>query len=168
MGQPRATLGHIFNGDVSQEENSEVRTLVEETMKELIAYTRERAVANETFTGAFILKDGILISKAVTSIVPDCDPLAHAEMKALHDANKALSGDLRGCHLFTTQKPCMMCASAMLWSKVSEVTYGWDTQDSEEKDYRPEEFLQKYGVVCSGPFFEREIREIERLLPPVD
>ncbi len=136
-------------------------------MKELITYTRERAVANETFTGAFIVKNDELISQAVTSIVPDCNPLAHAEMKAMHDANEKLRGDLSGCHLYTTQKPCMMCASAMLWSKISKCTYGWDTQDSKQKEYRPEEFLKKHGVDCSGPFLEEEIKEIERLLPPI-
>ncbi len=140
----------------------------EKTMKELIAYTRERAVANETFTGAFIVKEGKIISKEVTSIVPDNDPLAHAEMKVLHDANEKFKGDLSGCHLFTTQKPCMMCASAMLCSNISEVTYGWDTQASEEKDFRSENFFRKNGIKTNGPIFEEEIKKIDKLLPPIN
>jgi len=139
-----------------------------EIMLKLIAYTRDRAVANETFTGAFIIKEGEIISQAVTTVVPDKDPLAHAEMKVMHDANKKLDGDLQGCHLYTTQKPCMMCASAALWSGVSSVTYGWDTQKKEEDSFRAEYFLPKYGVKCDGPCFEEEIQAIDKLLPPLD
>ena len=45
-------------------------------MRLLIAYTRERALEYKTFTGAFIVRDGEVIERAVTSTEPDQNPLA--------------------------------------------------------------------------------------------
>ena len=93
-------------------------------MKALVAYTRSRALENRTFTGAFIVKNGEIIYKTVTTIEPDKNPLAHAELKAVQASVLAHGPDLNGCHLYTTQQPCPMCASATVWSGIKKVVYG--------------------------------------------
>jgi tRNA(Arg) A34 adenosine deaminase TadA len=133
-------------------------------MKSLIAYTRERALQNRTFTGAYIVKHGEIIWQGVTSIEPDKNPLAHAELKALQGVIPHHGPVLKGCHLYTTQQPCPMCASAMVWSGIEKVVYGlasnahWKTFD------HTRDFFAQFGIECVGPLLADECREIDDYL----
>ncbi|WP_169582151.1 MULTISPECIES: tRNA adenosine(34) deaminase TadA [Microbacterium] len=56
------------------------------------------------------------------------DPTAHAEVVALREAALALgSWNLEGCTLVVTMEPCIMCAGAVLQSRISRLVFGaWD------------------------------------------
>ncbi|MFC7269742.1 nucleoside deaminase [Microbacterium fluvii] len=56
------------------------------------------------------------------------DPTAHAEIVALRAAARAIgSWNLEGCTLAVTLEPCLMCAGAILQSRISRVVFGaWD------------------------------------------
>lgn len=56
------------------------------------------------------------------------DPTAHAEVVALREAASAIgSWNLDGCTLVVTLEPCVMCAGAVLQSRVSRLVFGaWD------------------------------------------
>jgi tRNA(adenine34) deaminase len=56
------------------------------------------------------------------------DPTAHAEVLALRRAAEARGGwRLEGCTLVVTLEPCVMCAGAILASRVPTVVFGaWD------------------------------------------
>jgi tRNA(adenine34) deaminase len=56
------------------------------------------------------------------------DPTAHAEVVALRAAAEATgSWNLEGCSLIVTLEPCLMCAGALLQSRVSRLVFGaWD------------------------------------------
>jgi tRNA(adenine34) deaminase len=56
------------------------------------------------------------------------DPTAHAEVVALRRAAAALGDwNLDGCTLVVTLEPCVMCAGAVLQSRVPRLVYGaWD------------------------------------------
>jgi tRNA(adenine34) deaminase len=56
------------------------------------------------------------------------DPTAHAEIVALRHAAQALgTWNLEGCSLVVTLEPCVMCAGAILQSRVPRLVYGaWD------------------------------------------
>ncbi len=58
------------------------------------------------------------------------DPTAHAEVVALRAAAAALgSWNLEGCTLVVTLEPCVMCAGAVLQSRVSRLVFGaWDAK----------------------------------------
>lgn len=56
------------------------------------------------------------------------DPTAHAEVVALREAAASIgSWNLDGCTLVVTLEPCVMCAGAVLQSRVSRLVFGaWD------------------------------------------
>ncbi|WP_109211438.1 MULTISPECIES: nucleoside deaminase [Microbacterium] len=58
----------------------------------------------------------------------DHDPTAHAEVVALRAAAGAIgSWNLEGCTLLVTLEPCLMCAGAVLQSRISRLVFGaWD------------------------------------------
>jgi tRNA(adenine34) deaminase len=58
------------------------------------------------------------------------DPTAHAEIVALRAAALSLgSWNLDGCTLVVTLEPCVMCAGAVLQSRISRLVFGaWDAK----------------------------------------
>ena len=56
------------------------------------------------------------------------DPTAHAEIVALRAAASAIGAwNLEGCTLVVTLEPCVMCAGAVLQSRISRLVFGaWD------------------------------------------
>ena len=136
-----------------------------EIMRSLIAYTYERALENKTFTGAYIIKSGQIIQKSITSIEPDKNPLAHAELKAVQAAISTHGPELKGCQLFTTQRPCPMCASAIIWSGIEKVVFGYAASDSQWKNFgNIQRFFADHNTECVGPFLEGECKAIDDYL----
>ncbi len=133
-------------------------------MRELIAYTMENALAYQTFTGAFVVKDNMVVWRDITSIIKDNDPLAHAEMKALRGALSIMNGDLTGCHLYTTQRPCPMCASAIIWCGIDTIYYGLATNHQWKYETEIHDFYENLNGRCFGPVLEDECRKIDELL----
>ena len=56
------------------------------------------------------------------------DPTAHAEVVALRQAAEVRGAwNLEGCTLVVTLEPCVMCAGAVLQSRISRLVFGaWD------------------------------------------
>lgn len=71
---------------------------------------------------------GTVIGEGLNLRERDHDPTAHAEVVALRAAAAAHGGwNLDGCTLVVTLEPCLMCAGAVLQSRVSRVVFGaWD------------------------------------------
>lgn len=57
------------------------------------------------------------------------DPTAHAEMIALTSAFNAMGAKyLPDAILYVTVEPCLMCAGAIYWSKISKIIYGCEDE----------------------------------------
>lgn len=53
------------------------------------------------------------------------DVTAHAEMQAITSAANFLGGKyLKGCTMYVTLEPCVMCAGALYWSQLDKVVFG--------------------------------------------
>ena len=72
-----------------------------------------------------VSKKGDLLAAAHNRREVNSDPTAHAELEVLRGAASRL-GDWRlsGTTLFVTLEPCVMCAGAIVESRVSRVVFG--------------------------------------------
>lgn len=87
--------------------------------------------------GVVIMKDGEIIAEAYNSQHSDHDVTAHAEMKALRIAgNKLKAKNLEGAIVYCTCEPCSMCASALIYGRISTIYYGMPIADIDHDDKR--------------------------------
>lgn len=71
---------------------------------------------------------GALIGAGPNRRVAQADPLAHAEIVAIRDAATAMGHyRLDGCTIAVTLEPCLMCAGAIMQSRIAHIVFGaWD------------------------------------------
>jgi tRNA(adenine34) deaminase len=80
--------------------------------------------------GAVIVKENQVVAAAYNTVRQDSDPSAHAEINAIRQLTVQLkSYSLEGYTIYTTGEPCPMCATACVWSGMSEIVYGASIQD---------------------------------------
>lgn len=88
----------------------------------------------EVPVGAVVVSGGAVIGRGHNLVETLADPTAHAEMQALTAAASTLGGKyLKGCTLYVTVEPCIMCAGAIGWAQVERVVWG---ADDPKKGYR--------------------------------
>ena len=80
---------------------------------------------DEVPIGAIIVKDNKIIAKAHNKKEHSNMAIYHAEILAINKANKKLkSWHLDNCVMYVTLEPCVMCAGAIIQSRIKKVVYG--------------------------------------------
>lgn len=75
--------------------------------------------------GAVVVSDGQVIARRHNERELTGDPTAHAEILALRDAARVVGyWRLSDCTLYVTLEPCVMCAGALVNSRIGRVVYG--------------------------------------------
>ncbi|MFH1710656.1 MAG: tRNA adenosine(34) deaminase TadA [bacterium] len=99
----------------------------EKLMKAARAEAEKGFKKDEVPVGAVVAVDGKIIARAHNLRESLADPTAHAEILALKKAGKKLgSWRLNKAVLYTTLEPCLMCAGAVVHSRIKELVYGAD------------------------------------------
>ncbi len=94
-------------------------------MGEALAEARAAASLGEVPVGAVVVRDGRVIARGHNRRETDRDPTAHAETAVLREAARVLGGwRLLGCTVYVTLEPCVMCAGAMVQSRLPRLVYG--------------------------------------------
>jgi tRNA(adenine34) deaminase len=105
-----------------------------ERMAALVAYTARslRASFPRPFGASVVhTKTGRVLLRALNRVAQECDPSAHAEVRAIRLATKRLKKiSLSGYTLYTTCEPCPMCMSTALWARLDRVVYGATIEDA--------------------------------------
>jgi tRNA(adenine34) deaminase len=88
----------------------------------------ERALEHDDVPiGCVLVREGEVIGAAPNERELRGDPTAHAEILALREASRAMSGwRLLDTVLYVTLEPCAMCAGAIVLARVPRVVYGAD------------------------------------------
>ncbi|MBE9199108.1 MULTISPECIES: nucleoside deaminase [unclassified Nodularia (in: cyanobacteria)] len=90
----------------------------------------EEAKKGDAPYGAVIVKDQEIVAVAHNTVNRDSDPSAHAEINAIRSLTAKLQNpSLEGYSIYTTGEPCPMCATACVWTGISEIVYGASIQD---------------------------------------
>lgn len=90
----------------------------------------EEAKKGDAPYGAVIVKDNQVVALAHNTVKRDSDPSAHAEINVIRNLTAQLQNpSLEGYTIYTTGEPCPMCATACVWTGISEIVYGASIED---------------------------------------
>jgi len=94
-------------------------------MRMALKLAREAADKGEVPVGAVVVHQGRVIARAHNQVEMLTDATAHAEMIALTQASAGV-GDwrLNDAVLYVTKEPCVMCAGAMVNSRLGRLVFG--------------------------------------------
>ena len=94
-------------------------------MRQALLLADRAAELGEVPVGALIVFENQIIARAYNERETLANVLAHAEITALSTACGALGRwRLSGCTLYVTLEPCLMCAGAIVQSRVARVVFG--------------------------------------------
>src|SRR6478672_7366034 len=97
----------------------------EHFMKQALQQATRAFEEEEVPVGAVVVLDGKIISRGYNQVEKLNDPTAHAEIIALTSAFNYLGSKyLPDATIYITVEPCLMCAGALYWSKISRIVYG--------------------------------------------
>ena len=94
-------------------------------MRRCVELAEMAALAGDTAVGALIVCGGEVVAEGVERTRAALDPSAHAEVEAIRHACQRLETlDLRGCSLYSTVEPCVLCGYAIRRTGIAHVVYG--------------------------------------------
>jgi tRNA(adenine34) deaminase len=97
----------------------------EEFMKAALEEAQKAYDAGEVPVGAVLVFQNQIISRAYNQVESLQDATAHAEMLCLKQAAEKLENwRLVDCTLYCTLEPCLMCAGALILSRVKTLVWG--------------------------------------------
>lgn len=94
-------------------------------MREAIEAAKEALLYDEVPVGAIIVHQDRIIARAFNTRETKQLATHHAEIKAIEEACRVLgSWRLDECELYVTLEPCVMCAGALILSRLRKVYFG--------------------------------------------
>jgi tRNA(adenine34) deaminase len=120
-------------------------------MQQAISFAQEVKSSGDVPVGALIVNDvGEIVSFGKNEREKDNDPTAHAEILAIRRASEKIgSWRLDDLTLIVTLEPCVMCAGAVLQSRLKRLVFG--------------AFDQKAGAVGSSLDAIRDVRALSKV-----
>ena len=97
----------------------------EHFMRQALRQAQMAADLGEIPVGAIVVADQQIIARGHNQTEQLTDVTSHAEIIALTAAANFLGGKyLKGCTLYVTLEPCVMCAGALAWAQLDRLVYG--------------------------------------------
>ena len=127
-------------------------------MRLALAEAEKARDLDEVPIGACVVdQQGEVLSSASNRTITDNDPTAHAEILAIRAAAHAMGNyRLTGCTLYTTIEPCVMCAGALVNSRIARLVFA-------AKDERFGAVETKFRL-CDSPDLNHRIEIVSGVL----
>ncbi|MDF2785007.1 MAG: tRNA adenosine deaminase [Pantoea eucrina] len=94
-------------------------------MRHALQLAQRAREQGEVPVGAVLVQGERIIGEGWNRPIGQCDPTAHAEIMALRQGGKVLDNyRLLDTSLYVTLEPCVMCAGAMVHSRITRLVYG--------------------------------------------
>jgi len=94
-------------------------------MKQALALAQKAWEQGEVPVGAILVLDDEVIGQGWNRPITRHDPTAHAEIMALQQGGQIVQNyRLLNATLYVTLEPCVMCAGAMVHSRIKRLVYG--------------------------------------------
>jgi tRNA(adenine34) deaminase len=94
-------------------------------MRRCLELAEIASMAGDTAVGALIVRNDEVVGEGFERTRAALDPSAHAEVEAIRQACRHLNTlDLRGCSLYSTVEPCVLCGYAIRRTGIAQVFYG--------------------------------------------
>lgn len=108
----------LYNGSMQTDTD-------EEYMNEALRLASLAGRKGEVPVGCVIVKDDKIIGRGYNQREEKHCIVSHAEIEAITEAEKTLGNwRLDHCVMYVTLEPCLMCAGAILQSRISRLVYG--------------------------------------------
>jgi guanine deaminase len=120
--------------------------------------------------GACLVRKGEVLSTGHNEVLKRNDPTRHAEICAIIRAAKHMdSPHFRGCEIYSTTEPCVMCFAAINWAQINRVYFGTTVRDVKRLGFNElaisNRTLVRMGgsrVKSEGGILREECRELLR------
>lgn len=113
------------DNNLSSECDSPAEYSDEYWMQRALALALRAQAEGEVPVGAILVLDNQVIGEGWNRSIGDNDPTAHAEIMALRQGGQVVQNyRLIDATLYVTLEPCVMCAGAMVHSRIRRLVYG--------------------------------------------
>lgn len=128
-------------------------------MKQAFLEAQKAYELGEVPVGAVVVVNQQVIARAHNLTERLTDVTAHAEIQAITAAAEFLGGKyLKGCTLYVTLEPCVMCAGALYWSQIDKVIFA--ARDEKRGAGRFQNELYHPKTVVSNGSMEAECKQL--------
>ncbi len=137
----------------------ETQKIDEYFMRQALMQAQLAEENGEVPVGVVIVCKKVIVAKAHNQTEQLRDATAHAEMIAITSAANHLNSKyLKDCTLYVTLEPCLMCATASMWSQVGRIVYGATDLQRGFQNYDMEVLHPK--TLCTSGVLEGECAHI--------
>ena len=97
----------------------------ERYMKAAYAEAEKAFAEDEVPVGCVIVKAGKIVARAHNRKEKKNSAIFHAEIECINKATRKLNNwNLKGCEMYVTLEPCMMCTGAAVNSRIDRIVFG--------------------------------------------
>ena len=115
---------------------------------------------DEVPVGCIIVCNDVVLARTHNKKVKRNDPTAHAEIECIKKASKKLSSSyLNECEMYVTLEPCIMCAGAIINSRIKKVYIG--TSDPKGGAFGSNVDVTEIKKLNHYPIVEKDILMVE-------
>lgn len=132
-------------------------------MEEALKEAEKARLKNEVPVGAVVVYQDQIIARAHNNRVESKLFYGHAEFLAMMEASKVIEDwRLEACDVYVTLEPCLMCAGAMIQSRVRSLYYGAKDPKAGaiESKLQLSDLSLNHKVDCYGMIKEKESSEL--------